>query len=59
MIALDLKKYKIMCTNDKWTAKSPGGNHIVTLSTELENIKDTDIKSEKVFKPKRKYQKEI
>ena len=52
LMILALKKYKHMCTKDKWLARLPGEQAIVALSAELEKNKDTNLKLEKVFKAK-------
>ena len=50
LMMLALNKYIHLCTKDKWLAKSHEDQQIVALSTELENMKDTDPKLEKLFK---------
>ena len=41
-----------MCTSEKFLAKSPEEQYIVALSTELEKIKDTNLKLKNLFKAK-------
>ena len=41
-----------MCTRDKWLAKSHEEQHILELYAELDKMKETNIKLEKLFKAK-------
>ena len=50
LMMLALNKYINVCTKDKWLSKSHEEQHIVALSTEMEKIKYTNLKLEKVFK---------
>ena len=40
LMALFLNRYKNMCTKEKWISKPHEDQKIVTLSSELENMKD-------------------
>ena len=52
LMALALKKYKTICTKYKWLAKAPEEQHILALSVELVNMKDSNLKFVKVSKAK-------
>ena len=52
LMALALNNYANLCTKYKWLANSPKQQHIVAISTELDNIKDNNIKLANFFKAK-------
>ena len=49
---LALNKYKNMCTEEKWLAKSPEEQQIVAIYEELEKMKDTNLKYVNAIKAK-------
>ena len=51
-MTLALNKYKNLCTKYNWLAKSHEEQQIVTISEELDKMKDASIKLSNVFKAK-------